>query len=37
MFCNKCGNEIKEGENFCAKCGNKVKKSYDIQKHRGGV
>ena len=27
MFCNKCGNEIKEGEKFCAKCGNNVKKS----------
>lgn len=25
MFCNKCGNEIKEGEKFCAKCGNKVR------------
>lgn len=27
MFCNKCGNEIKEGEKFCGKCGNKIKKS----------
>ena len=27
MFCNKCGNEIKEGEKFCSKCGNKVNKS----------
>ena len=27
MFCNKCGNEIKEGEKFCAKCGNKIEKS----------
>lgn len=25
MFCNKCGNEIKEGEKFCSKCGNKIK------------
>lgn len=24
MFCNKCGNEIKEGEKFCAKCGNNL-------------
>lgn len=24
MFCGKCGNEIKEGENFCSKCGTKV-------------
>ena len=24
MFCNKCGNEIKEGDKFCNKCGNKV-------------
>ena len=27
MFCNKCGNEIKEGEKFCGKCGNKIKKA----------
>lgn len=40
MYCNKCGNEIKEGEKFCGKCGNKVKehedknyiKYYDISK-----
>ena len=24
MNCKKCGNEIKEGENFCSKCGQKV-------------
>lgn len=24
MFCNKCGNEIKEEELFCSKCGNKI-------------
>lgn len=24
MFCEKCGNEIKEGEQFCSKCGTKV-------------
>ena len=21
MYCSKCGNEIKDGEEFCAKCG----------------
>ena len=26
MICNKCGNEIKENENFCSKCGNKIEK-----------
>lgn len=26
MFCNKCGNEIKEGELFCSKCGNKIER-----------
>ncbi len=30
MFCNKCGNEIKEGEKFCSKCGNKIKKRKNI-------
>lgn len=24
MYCEKCGNEIKEGEKFCAKCGNNL-------------
>ena len=24
MNCKKCGNEIKEGENFCSKCCQKV-------------
>ena len=24
MKCNKCGNEIKEEEQFCGKCGNKI-------------
>ena len=24
MFCNNCGNQIKEGEKFCVKCGNSV-------------
>lgn len=26
MICNKCGNEIKENENFCSKCGNKIER-----------
>lgn len=25
MYCNQCGNEIKEGEEFCPKCGNSLK------------
>ena len=32
MFCNKCGNEIKEGDKFCSKCGNEVKEKNN--KHR---
>lgn len=24
MFCTKCGNEIKEGEQFCTNCGTKI-------------
>lgn len=24
MFCKKCGNELKEGENFCSKCGKSI-------------
>lgn len=24
MFCEKCGNEIKEGEKFCGKCGKSI-------------
>lgn len=24
MYCNKCGNEIKDGETFCGKCGNNI-------------
>lgn len=24
MFCNKCGNEVKDGEKFCNKCGEKL-------------
>ena len=24
MFCKKCGNELKDGEQFCSKCGQAV-------------
>ncbi|MBQ1369170.1 MAG: zinc-ribbon domain-containing protein, partial [Firmicutes bacterium] len=24
MFCNHCGNPLKEGERFCTKCGKPV-------------
>lgn len=24
MYCSKCGNEIKDGEEFCSKCGNSL-------------
>ena len=24
MFCENCGNEIKEGEKFCGKCGKSI-------------
>lgn len=26
MFCTKCGEKIKDGDNFCAKCGKKVER-----------
>lgn len=29
MYCSKCGNEIKEGEDFCTQCGN----ACTVQKH----
>lgn len=29
MFCNKCGNKLKEGDLFCNKCGNKTESSMD--------
>lgn len=25
MFCSKCGNELKDGEQFCSKCGTKAR------------
>lgn len=24
MYCNSCGNELKENESFCSKCGNSI-------------
>lgn len=30
MRCNKCGHEIKEGNNFCTKCGAKIKKKNSL-------
>lgn len=27
MYCSKCGNEIKEEEQFCSKCGNKIEEN----------
>lgn len=30
MFCNSCGNEIKEGAVFCTKCGVQATKSQDL-------
>lgn len=29
MFCNKCGNELKEDEKFCGKCGNEIKNNVE--------
>ena len=31
MNCKKCGNEIKEGENFCSKCGKAVNEKEKIK------
>ena len=27
MYCNNCGNELKENEQFCSKCGAKIQKA----------
>lgn len=41
MFCQYCGNEVKEGTKFCTKCGQKILKNEDgeetlsISKERG--
>jgi len=32
MICNKCGNEVKDGEKFCSKCGKKVKNNSQRKK-----
>ena len=33
MYCNKCGNELKDEEQFCSKCGIKIEKvKEDIKK-----
>lgn len=29
MYCNKCGNELKEDDLFCNKCGNKIEQESD--------
>lgn len=29
MFCQKCGNEIKDGENFCGNCGEKITQNFE--------
>ena len=31
MFCNKCGNQINEGESFCNKCGEKVETTPPVE------
>lgn len=30
MYCNQCGNEIKEGEVFCPKCGNSINQEQQV-------
>ncbi len=32
MFCNKCGNKLKDKEKFCGKCGNKISENIKNQK-----
>ena len=32
MFCNKCGNELLEGEKFCSTCGTRVEQSESVAK-----
>ncbi len=34
MYCNKCGNEVKEGEQFCQKCGSKVNEGNSLQNQK---
>ena len=39
MYCKKCGNKLKENDNFCIKCGNSVKETInnkvDSKKNNG--
>lgn len=37
MFCSKCGNEMKDGENFCSKCGNKVETKENKQESKNNI
>lgn len=41
MFCSKCGNELKDGDNVCSQCGNVILKNMMIadltQKSRLGI
>lgn len=30
MYCNKCGNKLKEGASFCGKCGSTIKAKDEI-------
>jgi len=32
MFCENCGNQSSDTDNFCSKCGNKIIRSLDPQK-----
>ncbi|MCR5596949.1 MAG: zinc-ribbon domain-containing protein [Lachnospiraceae bacterium] len=31
MFCGKCGNQMKEGDQFCGKCGTKNTNLEEVQ------
>lgn len=34
MFCNKCGNELKEGVSFCKYCGNEILRSNKVTQEK---
>ena len=36
MYCNQCGNEIKEGEGFCPKCGNSINQEQQVNNENQG-
>lgn len=36
MYCNQCGNEIKEGEGFCPKCGNPINQEQQVNNENQG-